>query len=181
MTFFGTGLTTECVSIPLNDDEILEDTETFQVVMTSQDSGVHTTAHSVADVFILDNDGVRMGIQEREYEIGESQGTLSLCVELTGRIAKNVIVHLSTESDTATGEHIYSTQPDSPPLVVSARNRLTVTACSLLRSQVVQISPVSGLSRSRSKLLKTTTKPSALISLSLMTQSWNQLRDSLSS
>ncbi len=98
-----TGLRRQCVSIALNDDNVLENTESFQVFLTSQDSVVHTTAASVADVYILDNDGVRMGIQEREYEVMEAQRIQPVCVELLGRIEKSISVMLSTSSNTATG------------------------------------------------------------------------------
>ncbi len=98
-----TRLRKQCVSISLNEDNVLENTESFQVFLTSQDSGVHTTAASVADVYILDNDGVRMGIQKREYEVMEAQRIQPVCVDLLGRIEKSISVMLSTSSNTATG------------------------------------------------------------------------------
>ncbi len=88
----------------------MENTESFQVVLSSQDSGVHTTAASVADVYILDNDGVRMGIQKREYEIMESQSIQPVCVDLIGRIQKSITVGLSTSPGTARGMVVQHTQ-----------------------------------------------------------------------
>ena len=85
-------------------DEILEDTESFEVSLNSLDSGARVTEMGVASVYILDDDGVRMGLQEREYETNEDQGTVPICVELIGRIEKSIAVTLSTRPVTASGE-----------------------------------------------------------------------------
>ncbi len=95
------------MSISLDDDDILENTESFQVFLSSEDSGVRTTVASVADVYILDNDGVRMGIQERDYVVMETQSVQPICVELIGRIQKNINVALSTSPGTARGMNVY--------------------------------------------------------------------------
>lgn len=73
--------------------------------LNSLDSGVHVTEMGVASIYVLDDDGVRMGLQEREYETNEEQGTVPICVELIGRIEKSIVVTLSTRPVTATGKN----------------------------------------------------------------------------
>ena len=54
LTFTSEG--SQSVSVPILDDTVLEDTESFQALLSSSDDFV-LIAEDLADVFILDNDG----------------------------------------------------------------------------------------------------------------------------
>ena len=94
---------TYCFDITIRDDIILEDTETFQVVLETSDPGVHLV-QDTTKIYVLDDDGVRMGLSEREYYTSESDRSVPICVELVGMIEQNIIVTLNTHSGSAQGK-----------------------------------------------------------------------------
>ena len=45
-------------------------------------------------------------LQQSEYEVGETDGMVQVCVELTGVVERSVEILLNTVDDTATGKTI---------------------------------------------------------------------------
>lgn len=93
----------ECVSITIINDTILEDTEYFDVVLNSSDSVVHLTQES-SRVYIIDDDGVRVGLKTRTLSVPEEEGTVPICVELVGRFQQRIEVQLESQPSTAQGK-----------------------------------------------------------------------------
>ena len=111
--------TTQCLSIPIIDDEVLETTEMFTIELqsTSPNVSANPSANS-AMVVIMDNDsmcstctvssnnllhtllGVGIGINEPAYSVGESESSVTICATITsGEAAIPVEVVLMTVSD----------------------------------------------------------------------------------
>ena len=94
----------ECVNISIFNDSTLEDTESFEVFLNSSDNIVHFT-REVSSVYIIDDDGVRLGLRERTIAVSEGMGQIiPVCVDLIGRIQRNIDVVLETRPLTADGE-----------------------------------------------------------------------------
>ena len=89
------------MSIAILDDSVLEDTESFEVTMTSPDDLVRFS-RPTANVYVLDDDGVRMGLTEREYSAFEGE-EIEICVELVGMISSNISADVHTRPDSARG------------------------------------------------------------------------------
>ena len=85
----------ECVEIDITDDSTLENTESFEVVLTTTDVGVELTRDR-AVVYILDDDGVRMSLNDRDFSVAEDGGAVEVCVELTGSIEQSLDIQLYT-------------------------------------------------------------------------------------
>lgn len=93
----------ECVNISISNDTILEDTEYFDVVLNSSDSSVRVI-QGESRVYIIDDDGVRVGLTERALTVSEGDGQSSrVCVELVGRIQGDIQVILETQANSAQG------------------------------------------------------------------------------
>lgn len=93
----------ECVTIAISNDTILEDTEYFDVLLASPDSTVRVV-QGESRVYIIDDDGVRVGLTERALALSEGDGqSLSVCVELVGRIQDSIEVVLETQANSAQG------------------------------------------------------------------------------
>ena len=112
----------QCSEIPIEDDNILESTESFQVILDSSDRAAEINS-STATINILDNDrkikiflcgiipslimytipclGVTVGFSEVVYAVSESAGDTDICINLIGTSQRSVVVTLS------------STDPDS--------------------------------------------------------------------
>ena len=55
-------------------------------------------------VYIIDDDGVRIGLTERALAVSEGDGeSLQVCVELVGRIQSDIEVALETQANSAQG------------------------------------------------------------------------------
>lgn len=94
----------ECANISISNDSILEDTEHFDVALSSEDPAVRVTQGS-SRVYILDDDGVRVGLRERDIVVPEGEGqTIPLCLEIAGRFQSSINVTLESQSDSAQGE-----------------------------------------------------------------------------
>lgn len=99
--FTDLGTQRDCVDIVLLDDSILEDSESFEVALSSPDETVHFT-HPTANVYILDDDGVRMGLSERYYTAYEGE-EIEICVELVGMFSQTIQADIQTLPGTARG------------------------------------------------------------------------------
>lgn len=93
---FDETVTEHCVKIPIIDDFTLEDTESFDVTLSSPDADV-TFPFPTASVTILDNDMVGVGLEETEYDVSEGDGTVEICAVVTiGSIQRRLMVSLTT-------------------------------------------------------------------------------------
>ena len=94
----------DCVDITILDDSVLEDTESFEVALVSTDDKVHFSRRT-ANVYLLDDDGVRMGLMERDYA-GYEGDEVEICVELVGMISQNIQVDIRTVPESARGMYL---------------------------------------------------------------------------
>lgn len=97
-----------CVEVLLEDDDILEDVETFYLEIATTVPNVTITLGS-ATVSVVDDDSVDVSLVTSEHSVMEEDeegqgGEVEVCVRLTGVLEKAVRVELSTESDTARGK-----------------------------------------------------------------------------
>ena len=109
-----------CVDVAINDDSVFEDTETFQVTLSSSDNGVITEPLSVASIIVSDDDckycewcgfksvmcwpscvAVEVSLEQSAYEVIEG-APVSVCVGVSGEIERNVVVRLATSDATST-------------------------------------------------------------------------------
>ena len=90
----------QCTNISIFNDSILEDTEEFQVLLTSSDPAVRIV-RNVSTVYIIDDDGVRISLTMREVTVLESNELPDVCVELEGLIQRSISVALKTEPGSA--------------------------------------------------------------------------------
>ena len=98
---FDGSITEHCVKVPIIDDFTLEDTETFDITLSSPDMDV-ALSFPTASVTILDNDMVGIGLEETEYDTSEGDGTVEICAVVTsGAIQRQLVASLSTFDLTA--------------------------------------------------------------------------------
>ena len=95
------GIHRDCVDIVILDDSVLEDSESFEVALSISDETFHFI-RSTANVYVLDDDGVRMGLEEREYSGYEGE-EIEICVELVGMFSHSIPVAIQTVSGSARG------------------------------------------------------------------------------
>ena len=123
-----------CVSIPITDDKILENSEQFLVYIfdsergrvrdneggrgyvevVSSESGkeVEVLSGGVNSVVVIgDNDRVTVGMTVAEYTVEESEKDVAVCMRMEGVIERKFDISLRTVSDTARGE--------AHPLIIS--------------------------------------------------------------
>lgn len=99
--FADLGIARDCVDIVILNDSVLEDTESFEVALSSPDETVHFT-RPTANVYILDDDGVRMGLMERDYTGYEGE-EIEICVELVGMFSQRIQADVQTLPGSARG------------------------------------------------------------------------------
>ena len=92
---------TDCVEISLLHDSILENTEVIEVALSSSDTAVRFT-RPTTNIYILDDDGVRMGLMSREY-VGSEGEEIEICVELVGMLSQDIGLSIRTEPVSAQG------------------------------------------------------------------------------
>ena len=97
----------DCVDIVILNDLVLEDTESFEVALSSPDEIVHFT-RPTANVYVLDDNGVRMELMEREYTGYEGE-EIEICVELVGMISQDIRVDIQTLPGSASGTTYHAT------------------------------------------------------------------------
>lgn len=93
----------ECVIISISNDTLLEDTESFNVMLSSSDSAVHIS-QGASTVYILDDDQVRLGLKEGTVTVSEDSQFIPVCVELVGRTQEVIEVVVETQPGSAQGE-----------------------------------------------------------------------------
>ena len=92
--------TDECQLVFILEDTVLEENEVFSMSLTTGSSVVDLSP-DVATVTILDNDGMQViiGFSEASYIVSESQGSVLVCVVLTGLIDISLNVTVSAEGN----------------------------------------------------------------------------------
>ena len=85
----------ECVNITIHHDSVLENTETIEVALSSPSDDVRFTTPTT-NVYILDDDGVRMGLMARDYADYEGE-EIEICVELVGMFSQDIDLTIQTE------------------------------------------------------------------------------------
>ena len=122
---FTPGVNVLCTTeIPIIDDNVLEDNQTFNVVLSTADSDILLDPSS-ATITIVDNDGntcsalstlsapfqvhsfisdVTVGLQQSSYTVSEGDQDLMICVILSGQFEREVGVSVGTEDGSALGE-----------------------------------------------------------------------------
>lgn len=118
-----------CTIISIFDDDVLEDTESFFVVLGSVNEDVKSDpSRDHASVFITDDDGegwasvashltfickdivvlslvvVTVGWNQQMYEVIEDEGLQNVCIILTGETDRAVQIRIETIEGTATGK-----------------------------------------------------------------------------
>ncbi len=94
------GTSVGCASISVVDDQIFEATENFIVIATCDTPRVSVTDNT-SSVYIIDNDSVNVGFVELLVNVSEDveiERSVTVCIELSGEIEKNVKVTIATES-----------------------------------------------------------------------------------
>ena len=100
---FDEAVSLSCVDISIEDDDFIEEPESFNVTLTSGDSDV-TFMPPAAPVFIVDDDSVTIGFETELYTTAEGDGSLELCaVLLEGALERDVTVTLETQDGSAQG------------------------------------------------------------------------------
>ena len=117
-------LSTQCHRVDIVDDEILENTEYFEGILTKGPVSMPRLTVGIDDirVAITDNDMVTIGFTQTEVIVNEDdEQRIELCAELVGEIGKEVSVSVSSQPGTADGKSNW--------LIV-----LIITSCSILIS-----------------------------------------------
>jgi GrpB-like predicted nucleotidyltransferase (UPF0157 family) len=98
---FAPSETSKQISVPIINDTLIENDETFNVTLSAPSSATLGTP-STATVTIIDNDALpQVKWTSVTYSADENSGNAALMVRRTGNDAGNVVVHYSTADGTA--------------------------------------------------------------------------------
>ena len=101
--FFSGASGVDCVSIFIQDDSIVEQNETFSVLLTSSNSAIELSPSS-ATITIIDDDTVVIGWSSVSFDFDESGTFAIVCAEIMeGVIDRRISVFFSTVDDTTQG------------------------------------------------------------------------------
>lgn len=136
---------TQCHHISIIDDNILEGTEHFKVVLRAQESAARIsvgTDHTT--VTIDDNDSVTIGFMQTEFSVDEdgSERDVRVCVGLEGEISREVLATISSRPGTA-GCKLLIIMAKSGTLIIIVMMYHSVDDFVLMREEVTFL-PVSG-------------------------------------
>ena len=95
-----------CVEVAVDDDERVEDTETFHLEISTKVPRIRIR-QSTATVRVEDNDVVEVAMTSPQLSVEEGE-KVNVCITRNGVIEKTVIVDLSLEPGTAQGRQVYS-------------------------------------------------------------------------
>ena len=84
------------MNIEIRDDDLLEDSETFDVLLSSPNPAVRYTTNQSARVYITDNDRVTLGLRQSVYTVVEGTGAVEVCADLLGGLGKVVPIMLES-------------------------------------------------------------------------------------
>ena len=127
LLMFTPGVNISCTTeVLIINDDVLEDNQTFNVVLSTTDSDILLDIASTT-ITIVDNDGkihsslpslsvpfqvcvhcfisdVTVGLQQSSYSVSEDDQDLMICVILSGQFEREVVVSICTEDGSALGE-----------------------------------------------------------------------------
>ena len=92
--------TRKCINITIVDDDLVEDTETFQLWLTSKDEAVSLMSNQLT-LMIVDNDKALLALEQTNFTVNESIGQLEVTVRLSGQLERNVIFSVTSDDGTA--------------------------------------------------------------------------------
>ena len=90
-----------CTSFEIVNDDIVEGEESFFIELTTTGDDQIILDNSRTQVVVRDTDVVYVDYVERTQTVGESDGSASVCVELSAEVESEVTVQLATDDDTA--------------------------------------------------------------------------------
>lgn len=109
-----------CTPIHIENDDIVEEQEHFFLTLSTIDTALYTydsqgniSNTSMAVVTVADNDAVTVSLVRSEVNVEEEDAEAEVCVRLSGVIERDILVTLTTVSDTAEGMYIILTYPHS--------------------------------------------------------------------
>jgi hypothetical protein len=100
---FVSGQLVQCVELSALLDNVLEEEESLSVLLTNANSENVLLMPNQATVVITDQTDVTVGLTQPTYTVQESMGEVEVCASLTGMIARDVNIRLSTVPDSAEG------------------------------------------------------------------------------
>ena len=96
-------------TVPILNDAVYEETETFFVTLSNPTGGAAVRSPSTAQVHINENDAPpRVQFSSAEYSTTEGHGFATLVMTKTGATARSVTVHYKTRDGTATAPSDYT-------------------------------------------------------------------------
>ncbi|XP_028399458.1 uncharacterized protein LOC114522881 [Dendronephthya gigantea] len=95
--------------VPIEDDDIVEDPESFTAKLTSIDSGLTTTTFTSTVISIIDDDKATVRFIQSTYSVNEPATSVNLLVQLTGTITRTVTARITTANIDAIGGNDYGT------------------------------------------------------------------------
>jgi hypothetical protein len=106
---FGPNETTKQFTVPIMDDAVFEETETFFVTLSEPTGGAAVRAPSTAQVHISDNDPaptVQFG--SANYSVNEGAGAVTVTITKTGATATTTTAYYKTRNGTAKAPSDYT-------------------------------------------------------------------------
>ena len=94
-----------CADVSISDDHVVENDETFSIMIGGGDSGVTFVTPTSAVVTIVDNDIVTIGLQTDRFQGSEGEQT-DVCASVRGisTLERSVTVRISTIDRSAQGD-----------------------------------------------------------------------------
>lgn len=107
MVTFSPGMRRQCIQVPILEDEVSENDEIFEVLLSSEDPAVASDP-PMTSVIITDEDRVTVSLEMESYSTSEDEGFIEVCANITaGGLERQVMVNLATTDDTAEGKYFF--------------------------------------------------------------------------
>ncbi len=90
----------KCINVTIVDDDLVENTETFQLWLTSKDKAVSLISSQVT-LMIVDNDKALLALEQTNFTVNESIGQLEVKVRIIGQLERDVFFSVTTDDGTA--------------------------------------------------------------------------------
>ncbi|XP_064407717.1 adhesion G-protein coupled receptor V1-like [Halichondria panicea] len=126
----------QCTNLSLLADSIVEEDESFSVILGSSDNGVGVDPTPLT-VVILNNDFANVSLELANYTVGEDDGYVTVCASLEGVLERIIIVNMTTTEDSALANSDYSALTDYP-LEFSASVDTACVNVSILEEDIVE-------------------------------------------
>lgn len=101
-----------CINVTIIDDLLLENDESFTLLLTSADSAASVTRNTTT-VTILDDDLVTLTLQPMQLTVTESSEQVQIMVLLRGSLEREVSLRLESEDGTASFNKDYKLLSDN--------------------------------------------------------------------